>query len=67
MPEHLFSQYALYWVGVFVVIFAVAKLVVARHAHFQSWSDVQKSIAVKGIALGSFILVYFAVTLLVLR
>lgn len=66
MPEQFFSQHALYWVAAFVLLFAAAKLLVARHSRFQSWSDVQKSIVVKGIALSSFVLVYFVVTLLVL-
>lgn len=66
MPEQFFSPYALYWVGVFVVIFAIAKLLVGKLARFQTLSDTQKSIAVKGIALGSFLLVYFAVSLLAL-
>lgn len=66
MPEQFFSQHALYWVAAFVLMFAATKLLVAKHARFQSWSDAQKSVAVKGIALSSFVLVYFVVTLLVL-
>lgn len=66
MPEQFFSQHALYWVAAFVLMFAAAKLLVAKHSRFQSWSDAQKSVAVKGIALSSFVLVYFVVTLLVL-
>lgn len=66
MPEQFFSQHALYWVAAFVLIFSSAKLLVAKHSRFQAWSDAQKSVAVKGIALSCFVFVYFAVTLLVL-
>lgn len=66
MLEQFFSQYALYWVGVFVLVFAASKLVVTRHSRFQSWPDAQKSVAVKGIALGSFVIIYFSITFLVL-
>ncbi len=58
MATGIFSPYALYWVGGFALIYTVARLLVARHPRFQLLSDIQKSVLIKLIAIGSFSLAY---------
>lgn len=58
MKEQLFSQYALYWAGGFMLIYVLAQLLVSKHPRFQFLSVIQKSVAVKLIALVGFMAAY---------
>lgn len=61
MSESLVNQYALHWAIGFLVVYLVVQLLVSKHAFFQSWSPVRKSLAVKIIALVGFTLLYVLV------
>jgi hypothetical protein len=65
MKEQIFSEYALHWAGGFMLIYVLAQLLVSRHSRFQFLSPIQKSVAVKVIALCGFVLAYLIVKLLV--
>lgn len=65
MKEQLFSEYALHWAGGFMLIYVLAQLLVSKHARFQFFSPIQKSVAVKVIALIGFVVAYLVVKLLV--
>jgi hypothetical protein len=58
MKEQLFSQYALHWVGGFMLIYVLAQLLVSKHPRFQFLSAIQKSVVVKVIALLGFVTAY---------
>ena len=63
MNDGFFDQYALYWVGGFILIYTLCQLLVSKHSRFASLSDVHKKIAVKFLAIGSFTAVYLLVKL----
>jgi len=52
------NQYALYWAGGFMLIYVLAQLLVSKHPRFQFLSAIQKSVAVKLIALVGFMAAY---------
>lgn len=60
MNEPLFNEHAFYWAGGFLLIYVLAQLLVSKHARFQLFSPIQKSIAVKVIALAGFVVAYIA-------
>ena len=64
MNNSFFDQYALYWVGGLVLIYTLAHLLVSKHPRFESLSEVHKKIAVKLLAIGTFITVYVFVKVL---
>ncbi len=65
MKEQLFNEYALHWAGGFLLVYLLAQLLVSKYARFQFLSPIQKSIAVKVIALFGFVVAYLVVKLLV--
>jgi predicted DNA repair protein MutK len=58
-----FDQFALYWVGGFILIYTLAHLFVFKHSRFESLSEAHKKIAVKGLAISCFTVAYLAVKL----
>ncbi len=65
MNEQLFNDYALHWAGGFLCIYVLVQLLVSKHPRFQFLSPIQKSIAVKIIAISGFVLAYVIVKVLV--
>ncbi len=65
MNEQLFNGYALHWAGGFLLIYVLTQLLVSKHSRFQLLSPIQKSIAVKIIAICGFVLAYIIVKALV--
>ena len=64
MQTQLFHEYAIYFALGFLVIYVLAQLLVSNHPRFQAFTAIQKSVAVKVLALLGFILAYVSVTLL---
>lgn len=58
MQAQLFNEYAIYFALGFLVIYVLAQLLVTKHPRFQSFSAIQKSIAVKVMALLGLVLAY---------
>lgn len=65
MKAELFSQYAFYWAGCFLVIYVLSQLLVSKHPRFQFLSAIQKSLLVKVLAIGGFGLAYMLVQFLI--
>lgn len=65
MKEQLFNEYALHWAGGFMLIYVLTQLLVSKHSRFQFLSPIQKSIAVKVIAIIGFGCAYLLVKWLV--
>lgn len=61
----MFSEYALLWAGGFLLVYVVAQLAVSRLSLFQNYSAIQKSVAVKVIALLAFVLAYGVVKIFI--
>lgn len=58
MKAELFNQYALHWAAGFLLIYVLVQLLVSKHPRFQFLSALQKSLLVKVMAIGGFVLVY---------
>lgn len=65
MKEQLFNDYALHWAGGFMLIYVASQLLVSKHPRFQFLSPIQKSVAVKVIALVGFVLAYLIIKFVV--
>ncbi len=61
----VFSEYALLWAGGFLLVYVAVQLGVSRLPLFQNYSAIQKSIAVKVIALLTFVLAYGVVKIFI--
>lgn len=58
MKAELFNQYALHWAAGFLLIYVMSQLLVSKHPRFQFLSALQKSLLVKVMAIGGFVMVY---------
>jgi hypothetical protein len=65
MKEQIFNDYAFHWAGGFMLIYVMSQLLVSKHPRFQFLSPIQKSVAVKIIALCGFVLAYLTVKFVV--
>jgi len=54
---------ALVWAISFLLVYALAQLLVSKHPRFASFSPMQKSISVKILAIGGFSLAYGVLSL----
>lgn len=61
----MFNDYAFQWALGFFAIYLIAQFVVSKHPFFQTFSQIQKSITVKLLALIGFVVVYGVVNLVV--
>lgn len=59
----MINDQAIYWAVGFLVIYILAQLLVSYHPFFASFSQIKKSITVKGIALLGFVAAYVALRL----
>lgn len=64
MNEPLLNEHAFYWGGGFLLIYVLVQILVSKHSRFQLFSPIQKSIAVKVLALVGFVLAYLVVKFL---
>lgn len=58
MQAQLFNEYAAYLALGFLLIYMLAQLLVSKHPRFQTFTVIQKSVTVKVLALGGFIVGY---------
>lgn len=61
MGNSFFDPFALYWLGGFVLVYAVSHLLVSRHPRFSNIADAQKKVLIKLIAIGVFTVIYLLV------
>lgn len=54
----MLNDNALMWAISFLLVYALAQLVVSKHPRFASFSPMQKSISVKILAIAGFCLAY---------
>lgn len=58
MHAQFFNEYATYLALGFLLVYVLAQLLVSKHPRFQTFTAIQKSVAVKVLALGGFVVAY---------
>lgn len=58
MQAQFFNEYAAYLALGFLLIYILAQLLVSKHPRFQTFTAIQKSVTVKVLALGGFVVCY---------
>jgi len=58
MQSQFFNNNATYLALGFLLVYVAAQLLVSKHPRFQAFTPIQKSVAVKVLALVSFIVLY---------
>jgi uncharacterized membrane protein (DUF485 family) len=58
MQAQFFNEYAAYLALGFLLIYILAQLLVSKHPRFQAFTAIQKSVTVKVLALGGFVVCY---------
>lgn len=58
MQTQFFNEYAIYLALGFLLIYMLAQLLVSKYSRFQAFTAIQKSVTVKLLALGGFVVCY---------